>query len=225
MYELGFDCANKSLAYCLRRVPDPVRDGCCGGRCSDHADDELHPIEMYKFEILSCDVIDINPGYKTTDVNAIYRMKCLRRVLGSIILPDDFNTDTAQIYIEYQMGPNKQSGSIFDGICMYYGEYTIYSVGPSFKNKLAITKELSYCYFIEKTFSAYKANKQHAEANFLYYADQTGLDISHIPKKRYPDIADAMLQMWAYHVFKKKKEDSVPEHLKMFKEKARKSKS
>lgn len=189
-YFLSFDCGNKALGYVLLSTTDvtysPIND--------------IIKIEDTNIELLSYDVIDLIPGQKLKDTDDIMRVKALKRALDRIdisIVPKDMLT----VIVEYQMGPNVKSHSVFDGIFMYYADYNICKITPSYKNKICFCEEGRHQRFLEKSAQSYTANKAHTSFNVKYYCRQKKVDISKIPDKVIKDFADAFMQIIAWLTF------------------------
>jgi hypothetical protein len=73
--------------------------------------------------------------------------------------------DQLTVLVEYQMGSNVNSHSVFDGIFMYYADYNLEKVGPSLKNKIFLCEEDRHQRFLEKKTRSYDANKAHTAFN------------------------------------------------------------
>lgn len=189
-YFLSFDCGNKALGYTLLATTD---------RKYIPKDDIIN-IEDMNIELLSYDVIDLLPGKKLKETDDIMRVKALKRALDQIDI-SAIPKDKLTVIVEYQMGPNVKSHSVFDGIFMYYADYDIQKITPSYKNKICFCEDGRHQRFLEKSSRSYSANKAHTAFNVKYFCKGKKIDISKIPDKIVKDFGDAFMQIIAWLTF------------------------
>lgn len=193
-YFLSFDCGNKALGYVLYALRGDIVE--CGGYI---APDSLD-VRLIDFNVLDI----IGESIKLKDTDAVYRAKQLKKALDKIDI-SGISPDRLKVCIEYQMGPNVKSHSVFDGILMYYADYDIEIVGPSLKNKIYFVEEGKHQRFMEKYSRSYSANKAHTAYNMECFATIKKIDISRVNKKLFKDLGDAFMGGIACSVFKKVK--------------------
>lgn len=189
-YFLSFDCGNKALGYALLSTTDTKYT---------LANDIIN-IDTVNIEMIDCNVIDLFPDKKLKETDDIFRVKCLKKALDKIDIKD-IPADKLTVIVEYQMGPNVKSHSVFDGIFMYYADYNIQKITPSYKNKICFCDEGKHQRFLEKVSRSYAANKSHTTFNTKYFCTTKKIDISRIPDKVVKDFADAFMQIIAWLTF------------------------
>lgn len=172
MRVLSFDCANRSLAV-AELIHDPG---------------ETDPVKA--LTLVAVHVFDLCKGKKLKQTTKAERFKELRNILDTLPTPD-------MVYIEYQMAPNRQSGTVSDCIQFYYVNTPTRIVGGSKKNTIALANGLQINKFYERYSCNYTANKAHSKANFIHFAGLKCFDYSHIPRKNLDDVADAVCQVIA----------------------------
>jgi hypothetical protein len=201
MWFLSFDCGTKSLAYSivcfnfdkLKQVGDIVK-------FKDNArykDLDQMSKNIFEFE---GNVIDLFPGINDKNISNLERVIKVSRFVHEIIIPKIKNIRHIKVLIEFQMGTNQHSRAVEFALISSLYEYDISIVMPSLKNKFSFSgfPETSYSYHIEKTNSTYTANKNHSKSCFLYLSDLFDFNISHIQKKRIPDLSDSFMQIFGY---------------------------
>lgn len=190
-YYLSFDCGNRALGYVLLRIAGDVA----------HVNGYVAP-DGVDLAFIDYGVVDLLGDTKLKDTDEIYRVKQLKKALDKIDIKG-IPADKLTVLVEYQMGPNVKSHSVFDGIFMYYADYDIQKVGPSLKNKLYFVGGGKHQDFMAKYARSYTANKAHTAYNMEQFAAIKKIDISRTNKKYLKDLGDAFMQCIAWVIVKK----------------------
>ncbi len=161
---LGFDCANRSLAWSLITIDVNIRNKIStaiaavteilNNNINTYADIKLVlgnlraiMADFVVFE--SCGVADILCGQKLAEVNEVERT----RALYTFLTTKDFRPDI--VLIEKQpgkIGSGVNSGAIAvsNQICYHYiGTCSVHFVSPKLKNALSFHMDIDYDYFYE----------------------------------------------------------------------------
>lgn len=197
MYFLGWDCANKTLAWTYISIDmhiltkigiifDQLRelkkDAFCNLNLLNDISDKLEALEYFLdnfFNIIACDVNDILNKQKVKDVSEINRTKLLHKFLHSDKLPQ-IDT-TTMVLIEHQpmnvVGiANIKSMTVSNQLAYHYAAYDLHYVDPKLKNKIALSNGLSLNDILLPLIDRYKniqdakytARKQHTSRNLTH---------------------------------------------------------
>lgn len=210
LYFLSYDCANKSLAVILfsydmhykKEVTAMMQSNNCTMLTKIM---NINKILNNVIEIFYADVIDICPGIKIKNLNIIQKSNLFKNAIVDInkhleLLIEQRNLNRVHVYIERQPTFNVKSSIVYHQLIYEYSNNKIYKIKvmyPMLKNKVTLRPDLAHSSFISYSNNAYRANKNHTKANFLYFIETFGLQnqIKHIKKKNIDDIADAFLQV------------------------------
>lgn len=210
LFFLSFDCATKSLAVILFSYDFSYKDEI--NKIMSLTDlyllqkiNIVNKILNNVIDIYYLDVIDVCPGLNVNQLDIIQRSNLFKTTIQKInieveLVKQKYNPDIIHVYIERQPIFNIKSSIVYHQLIYEYSDdskYKIKVMYPMLKNKVTLHNSLSHGEFISKSNNAYRSNKNHAKANFLYYIETFGLQdkIKHIKKKNLDDIADAFLQV------------------------------
>ena len=215
MYIIGFDIAVKSLAVSIIEFNNnwdhdlamlkqhfftDILDKTIIQTCQKILIflDKLEDLLNNLIKLIFIDVVDLIPNQKVKNTTPIERALKLKEYLYK--LDNDHKhilTDNCKILLEYQMGPNDKSRTIFSQILYHYSDISVTKnieiVGPSLKNKININKNTSFGDFYKKYTKTYDANKKHSICNMLQWLKNNNMEhmIKNIQKKNLDDVADA----------------------------------
>jgi hypothetical protein len=176
-----------------------------------------------------CDLSTIEKK-QTTVERSIALKKCMNGIDAEILLLDQTYRHIDKVLIEYQMSANDKSRCVSQQLIYHYSDYTginsdckgitkkdlknkeggkretsIHLVGPSLKNKIHFSPDLTHSVFTDKYMSKYTANKNHTKANLLFFLKVYKLEHlikdNNIKKKNIDDIADAFMQIHGWLIY------------------------
>jgi len=184
---LSFDCATKTLAYCMTDVTFK------GNETFDIQD--VKNIDELSFKWIGGDVVDLIPNKKDTEIHTVTRIKALCCFLNEKIKIDDSYT----ILIEFQMGSNAKARFIATSIvAFFYKIPNIRMISPTLKNKYRLFTEGGIDSFLEgELLGKGKAVKEQTKANFTFAIKKFGFDVK-VSKKLLEHISDAFMQTVGY---------------------------
>lgn len=221
---LSIDVANRSLAFTYVEFASPP----AGAREDlsrliervENAGPDIPPRELRALaaeidrldatiqpcRVLAAGSADLTGGKKVKEVPLIARLTALHEFLHSAVpLPADLPAG-AEVLIEFQMGPNSKSHEIEAALIYHFAPvpgstWTVRTIGPVLKNKIAPAPEGEWYRFRERSEakSNYRVNKAHARFNFEYLMDAWGLRAAYAkccPQHR-NDLADTLMQALA----------------------------
>ena len=221
---LSFDCANKSLAYVYMEVfPENMRaliTGLAEYRRNANAWSAYKSLSFLQelaqlklFRIDACDVVDILDGIKVAEVSVPARAKLLRAFLVQLGAKLQIAPDTIVLVEDqpnrimggagasggFQVKTNLATVVIAGQIAFYFADHEVVLINPKLKNGIAF----SYALKVDVLASAgkkYAARKKQAKANCRYILSLTNQSAAtaHIGAAYYDDVADAVMQVFAY---------------------------
>ena len=188
-YYVSFDCGNVALGYAVFAACEFQPDNAGNIDCTT--------APMW---LIAEGVIDVLAGRRLRDTDAIWRARQLHAALTSLEpVVTTLPADRTSVLVEYQMGPNVKSHSVFDGIVMYYvARYNVHTVGPSLKNCIQFCADGQIANFRARYARSYDANKAQTAFNFEYLLRTTNRP-STTAKKYMKDVADAFMGGLAWH--------------------------
>lgn len=193
---LSFDCANRSLAVCYASINKNAYNTLISAIKSSTDTKQLY-LDYVKIHFIK--VYDLTRGVKLDTVQRAILLKAqLKEIDENINQLED--SSYSKVLVEYQMSANDKSRNVSNQIIYHYcDKAATYSVGPSLKNKVDFSSDLSLSHgdFLAKYSSKYTANKNHTKNNFLYYLIKTDNKeiLKSLCKKNYDDAADSFLQI------------------------------
>ncbi len=179
---LSWDCANRTLAYCLIRI------------------------EGNQYEILGGQVADIL-GQKVQEVDEHTRAKRLAEWLAaSPVSIDKIPAGTIVIIEKQPQRLGKWGGAttycstaVANQLLFYYSAGPCHFIDPKEKNKIALTPELLFVDDPKAPEHRRKtARKQHTTANLRYLMDNFPCQLPQIKASLLNHLADATLQAIAF---------------------------
>lgn len=229
-YVLSFDAADKTLGVCLMSyMPKITIDEQMELLVNEKNNVEklklISTIINNIIRIRSCWLFDLLPENIVRETPDSIRLSRLKYALKSIRKSlDDAKITLDHIIVEYQMGQNDLSRLISAGIMYEFVEYdanihvniglstmldkktndilssNCITIGPTFKNSIQFSPELSYSNFAAKYKTTKTANKHHTAENFKYFLTLNGIS----QKNKHSEInhiADAFMQSvyWIIH--------------------------
>ncbi len=179
---LSWDCANRTLAYCLIKI------------------------EGSQYEILDGQVVDIL-GQKVDEVDEHTRAKRLADWLALAPISADKIPAGTIVIIEKQ--PQRLgrwggattycSTAVANQLLFYYCKSPCHFIDPKEKNKIALTPELVFVDDPKAPEHRRKtARKQHATANLQHIIDTCPCKLPQIKKSLMNHLADAAIQAIAF---------------------------
>jgi hypothetical protein len=209
---LGFDCATKTLGH---GVVDIDLDGYLQRRAALWVGllrakrglltiDEIKNIDAETkgyITLVSGAVVDLFPGRADATVHTVERVKALAKYVKTEILPTLPPPGQIDIIVEFQMGQNANTRTIAAALIALLHEYKIYLVGPSLKNKVALTEDGRYAHFAQKYKSSYSANKAHAKFNFSTLEQLFTSKLPPIKPSLRVHLADAVMQIFGHLIY------------------------
>jgi len=205
---ISFDVATKSMGVAIIELMDIVKvedAKYISNIVSEYLPDALSELvldygncqatnDIIKFEYLDVWDLSDNQGDR---LNIVTPAKVLSQYLQWV--DREFGAMGIMIY-ENQMNLNDKSRTMSHYIIYHYAmkDTMIVKMFPHEKNKIHFSPELKYQNFIKKYAKSYTANKAHSKANLQYLAKLYNLDIAHIANKNLDDVADALMQIFAY---------------------------
>ncbi len=196
---LSFDCATKSLAisfvyYDRQAMLANMR----GYEAGDVDLQEYMRISRESFRYVFGRVVDLFPGRPNASVTTIERIRAVRSLLDTVMLEVHQYATRVNVICEYQMAVNHKSRTVEVAILSMLAGHELHTVTPSLKNKLSFGK-FTHADFLDAYPDRYKANKKHAEYNFIYLLQAMGIttELSYTKKNR-SDLADSFMQIIAF---------------------------
>lgn len=210
---LGFDCATKTFAFSLSRIDyieinrrvrefeiisELLKRTTLQTFFENYALVKKTNKELRELiQIVDGETVDLFPGVKNDEIDAVSRIKAVVCYVETRILPLLISLDgNLKIVIEYQMDINHKTNLVSSALITLFSKYDVVVVGPSLKNKISVCDEGKYENFTEKTISTYIANKQHALFNFQRIENLFGSRIKRT--KLHGHIADSFMQILGY---------------------------
>ena len=202
---ISIDVATKSLAIGIYSMNLNLKTK---SNINDHENisfiERMHKIDTLIVPLF-VNVFDIAKGKNAKDTNIFDKAGSLKEVLTSIdsMMKSLLVESNIIVLVEYQMNANHLSNSIYNMIIYHYSNvYPIHIMMPAKKNKIYLHPILKLSTFLGYSSSNYKANKEHAKYNFLYFMilfnhEKMLIDIK---KNNLDDIADTFMQMIAFHI-------------------------
>lgn len=226
-YYLSFDCATKTFAFGLvavhagryrarrtylrQRQRELAR--WAAQRPSDPAElallraaaEELAGETRGYLELLDGETKDLVPGVPDKEIHTVPRVKAVAayvrgRVAGAVARHVRGGAPL-DVLIEFQEGPNARSRAVVPALITLFADGKVYLVGPTLKNRMAVTAANRYCFFAEKYAKSYDANKAHAKANFAALEQLFGSRIPAMPAAQRGHVADAVMQILGHLAF------------------------
>jgi hypothetical protein len=159
----------------------------------------------------SVGVADILEGRKVADTDEVQRTIALHKFLAASPVSNDAlaREDTiyhyaTEILVEHQpskvgMATNNKSTMVGHQLMFYYVERTVSLVSPKLKNQISIG-EITYSSTYGGASTPYYARKKHSKDLFLQLMKVLGLEYVYrgVPASCMDDLADAVLQIFAY---------------------------
>lgn len=220
---LGWDCANKSLAWTyitinlniikeLHAESENIMKALSGNNLIVDLGNvirELNRILDTFITFKSTGVVDILDGRKVKDVNDVDRS----RALYNFIQSKELNVDASTIVIierQNKIGNITNSSSVMISSQLVYNYITskVVLINPKLKNKITMGQGLALDDFINVEIprrkslndAKYVARKKHSKENYLRFLTIFGLldKIKHIRKIYLDDVADSAMEIFAY---------------------------
>lgn len=214
---LSFDCANKTLGWCIVEIRDMT--------------DILHTLDTIialigvatPVEILAaikgvtrairsavrldCGVNDLLKGKRVADVSDLDRTRALRAFLDELGARHRVTPDTI-IVIEHQppkvgIASNTTTGAamVEHQLLMYYSAHQVRLASPKLKNNIRLSPELDIGLYFAQVGARFRdktdARKVHAADSLRYFTTRFGISVAHINKSQLNHAGDAFLLMWA----------------------------
>jgi|SRR5581483_5098634 len=222
---LGFDCANRSFAYSLVRInvfihknlellADKFQDFTTrlGGtdeaasailQCGEAYAQFMAMVQQTRaltatwLIVEKCGVIDML-GTKVESTDKLFRARCLKTTLDNIAV--GVGRDDKIIIEDQPASVNVKSSSVADQLCLYFADYDVELISPTWKNKLCFREGLDYATFRGRVSTSYAANKRHSKENFLYLLRVLEQEkwLLTVDPTCYDDLADSCMQIIAY---------------------------
>lgn len=157
----------------------------------------------------SVGVTDILNGKKVADTDEVERTIALHKFLesstislASLSREDKIYNHATEILVEHQpskvgMATNNKSTMVGHQLMFYYVNRTVSLVSPKLKNQIGI---IAYTPTYGSAATPYYARKKHSKDTFLQLMDTLNLQYVYgsIPMSCMDDLADAVLQIFAY---------------------------
>ena len=218
---LSFDCATKTFAYILvkinfkylfidtnkiRLILKQLELNLKQNGYSSEVEAIINKINnntKNAITMIAYGCVDLIPNIANKDISTVDRIKLAASYVKKEIYPLITNicSDQLHILIEFQMSYNTQSKAIATALITLFSDYDVHLVSPTLKNKIYFTKELQYCYFMEKYKNSYVANKNHALYNLLEFEKMYEQPIN-LSNKLKGHVADAFMQVLGYIMIK-----------------------
>lgn len=202
-YYLSFDCATKTFTYVLVKVNhtylsiDFKSIMKCIHLFDDNVLNKINYIADNTIQIMEAKCIDLFPNVSNKTISTVDRIKRMVEYVKANIYPkiQDIDKDDIVVIIEFQMSHNTQSKVIAISLITLFTDYNVQLIHPTLKNKVALSNEGNYAYFIEKYNNNYTANKEHALYNFKLF-EITFNQYQNYSNTMKKNIADAFLQIF-----------------------------
>lgn len=151
------------------------------------------------------ETVDLFPGRADDSISTVERLRAVARYVAQRVRPSVAAVVPAgerlRVVVEFQMGPNAKARAVAAALITLFAEEDVIIVGPTLKNKIAVSEEGRYCYFAERYSTSYGANKAHAKYNFARLEELFGTCIPPTqPASLRGHIADSFMQVLGYLV-------------------------
>lgn len=154
--------------------------------------------------IVDGETVDLFKGRADSDIATVERVRAVSRYVATRVRPALLAATGGEPYqaiIEYQMGPNARARTVSTALVTLFCDEAVVLVGPSLKNKVAVTPQGRYGLFTEKHLTTYAANKAHAKYNFTKLEELFGSTIPHTSAASRGHIADSFMQILGFLMF------------------------
>lgn len=186
---LGFDCANKSLAYTYMSVNTDIFDELnmfvdklALEQINNYENlDKIQEILSSLLEtidnfiiIYTSGVIDLFPGKTVKETDLVFRTRALKKALANInnvaaTMKHPISADTYVIIEKQPPTKNFKSSTVQDQIAMYYVDSNIILIESSLKNKVCFRADLTLANVTNEV--------------LMVYANKHDIGIDQIPKE------------------------------------------
>jgi hypothetical protein len=205
---LSFDCANKSLGYCLFDInTDEIASKYkCVGKPNVEKIHKAIQADLAGLNgaivVQRCGVVRLFDD-KVKDTTIVYRCKKLKQALDGLDLCD--RADINHVVVEYQYVAGSHSREVSDCLFMYFADSNAHLFFPSARKKLQFTAELAYEGFRASYAQSYLANKAHSVANMKFIAEKLNLTrlnecLLELNVANHDDLAESFLNAYMWFV-------------------------